>query len=174
MNTRMMPGCLGGRFERRQVGEEVGGRNDDGRPRAATGGGADDFASGTEKHGWTVGVHGALESRTGEVGWNGRNAARRRNHGLPRDASATLEERTLHGRWRHRRPNNQFQIRQTRLRRLELRRLHLPTSHRKIPLPLRPQARPHRHYPQRKPRSHRRTHARSSKRHRRRHRPGAG
>jgi len=35
------------------------------------------------------------------------------------------------------------QIRQTRLRRLELRRHPLPPPHRKIPLPLRSQARPH-------------------------------
>jgi len=46
------------------------------------------------------------------------------------------------------------QIRQTHLRRLELRRYPLPPPHRKIPLPLRSQARPHRHHPQRKPRPH--------------------
>jgi len=53
----------------------------------------------------------------------------------------------------------QYPTIQTRLRRLELRRLPLPTPHRKIPLPLRSQTRPHRHHPQRKPRPHSRPHA---------------
>ena len=51
----------------------------------------------------------------------------------------------------------------TRLRRLELRRHSLPSAHRQIPLPLRPQTRPHRHHPQRKPCSHRRADAGAGK-----------
>jgi hypothetical protein len=58
----------------------------------------------------------------------------------------------------------------TRLRRLELRRLPLPTPHRKISLPLRSQARPHRHHPQRKPRPHPRPHARTGENPRLHHR----
>jgi len=56
--------CLGSR----EVGEEVGGGNDDRSVGAATGGGADDFPAGTEEEGGAIGVDGALEGFSLEAG----------------------------------------------------------------------------------------------------------